>query len=417
MKKILLIFLLVFSSCFAKMQKPSPIPPASLYYLDFEPGICDTFCLEKLVAEKKDFSFLSRYSKEFSTPDLQRHYLSISRGVAKLIVTENMDLNSPKIGVLLPQNIIGGYANIISDTIFSYITAKNLNVKVKFYLTGNENEISIINAINKIQNDGISLVIAPLTAKGAEIVAKNSDINTLFFIPTLHYKMVQISKGNIFFGGIDYEEQILKLLEYSDYQNIAIFEDSSFLAKTLNNYIASNGANIEKKILVDNAQTSLLGKVDNGIKQNAAFLNLPLGSTAKTIYELKINDVVPNVYLTTQINYAPKLLSFVDYKDRKNLFIANSITHVPESVASISSILGVDIYYNWVAYSTAIGLDYLYNAFVNSDDKRIFNVNIIGSSIDYDIKVYKTSKYKFEPLDDEVIDLDFNAQSKINDEL
>ncbi|MDU5326417.1 MAG: hypothetical protein E6133_07615, partial [Campylobacter ureolyticus] len=75
MKKILLILLLIFSSCFAKIQKPSPIPPASLYYLDFEPGICDSQCLKKLIDEKKDFSFLSRYSKEYSNSYLESYYM------------------------------------------------------------------------------------------------------------------------------------------------------------------------------------------------------------------------------------------------------------------------------------------------------------------------------------------------------
>ncbi|WP_304341938.1 hypothetical protein [Campylobacter ureolyticus] len=405
MKKILLILLLIFSSCFAKIQKPSPIPPASLYYLDFEPGICDSQCLKKLIDEKKDFSFLSRYSKEYSNSYLESYYMSLASGIAKLVVTKDMDLSQQKIAVLLPQNIIGGYAHIVSNAVFSYIISKDLNVKVKFYLTGNENEASLVTAIDKIKNDGISLVIAPLTAKGAEIIAKNSDINMLFFIPTLHYKMVKASKGNIFFGGIDYEDQVLKLLEHSDYKNIVVFEDNSFLAKFLDEYISLSGANIEKKVLVDGAQTSLLGRVDESLKDVDVFLNLPLNATAKIIYELKINNLVPNSFFTTQINYAPKLLSLIDFKDRQNLFIANSITHVPQNIASISSILGVDIYYTWIAYSTAIGLDYLYNAFENTDDERVFKERIVGSSIDYDTKIYKTTNHKFELIKDEEVDL------------
>lgn len=96
MKKILLILLLIFSSCFAKIQKPSPIPPASLYYLDFEPGICDSQCLKKLIDEK-DFSFLSRYSKEYSNSYLESYYMSLASGIAKLVVTKDMDLSQQKL--------------------------------------------------------------------------------------------------------------------------------------------------------------------------------------------------------------------------------------------------------------------------------------------------------------------------------
>ena len=71
MKKILLILLLIFSSCFAKIQKPSPIPPASLYYLDFEPGICDSQCLKKLIDEKKDFSFYQDILRSIQIPILK----------------------------------------------------------------------------------------------------------------------------------------------------------------------------------------------------------------------------------------------------------------------------------------------------------------------------------------------------------
>ena len=67
--------------------------------------------------------------------------------------------------------------------------------------------------------------------------------------------------------------------------------------------------------------------------------------------------------------------------------------------------MGVDIYYNWIAYSTAIGLDYLYNAFANTDDKRVFKERIVGSSIDYDTKIYKTTNHKFELIKDEEVDL------------
>ena len=148
-----------------------------------------------------------------------------------------------------------------------------------------------------------------------------------------------------------------------------------------------------------------MGRVDDSIKDVDVFLNLPLNATAKIIYELKINNLAPNAFFTTQINYAPKLLSLIDFKDRQNLFIANSITHVPQNIASISSILGVDIYYNWIAYSTAIGLDYLYNAFANTDDERIFKERIVGSSIGYDTKIYKTTKHKFEPIEDKEVDL------------
>ncbi|MSN96106.1 hypothetical protein F1B92_02665 [Campylobacter sp. FMV-PI01] len=393
MRKIILFLVFSFLILDAKVQKLSNIMPAKCEYLNFEPGICDNACLVNLVNENKIFSFLSMYKDEFSDENLRKIYAIANNETATLSAINNLS-SSDKIGVLLPQNVIGNYAKVVSNAIFSYITSQNLEIEVKFYLSGNESRYSLENVLNNIKNDGISVVIAPVTVAGAKFIANNADENILFFIPTLSYEMVGISKGNIFFGGINYQEQILKLLNTSS-NKIVIFSDNSELAKTLNRYISQYNLDLFSTIFISDEKTTLLGMVDNSLDDSLIFLNLPLQKTSLVINELALNDIKPASLLSTQINYSPKLLSSTKYDYRKNLYIANIINEIPQNVLLNSFLFGVDMNYDWVAYSTAIGLDYLYSVFVNTNHTRIFKENIIGSSIDYESKIYQTNRYKF----------------------
>lgn len=397
MKKfnILILILLIFNVSYAKIQQLSSLPPAEIEYVDLEPNNCDLECLKTLVEEKKIFSFLSRYDEEVADENLKSIFATSANKSANFLAIDNMTekLSKDKIAVLLPEKSIGGYSHVVSDSVFSYIVSENIDVSVKFYLTGTEDPNSLMKAINNIKRDGISLVVAPVTARGAKFLAEYSDSDTLFFIPTIHYKMVENSKGNIFFGGIDYEKQVNELLKISNL-DILLLHDGSSLSKMINDYIALNGGEVSNSLLLSGVKTSLLGRVNS--KSSTAFLNLPLNSTAKAIYDLKVDNKFPQYLLTTQINYAPKLLSLVDYSDRKNLYIANSITSVPSDIAGVASLLDLDIYYNWVAYSTMIGIDYLYSTFVNSNHQRVFKELVVGSGIDYDTQIYKTDKYKFK---------------------
>ncbi|NLK66764.1 MAG: hypothetical protein GX282_04735 [Campylobacteraceae bacterium] len=393
MRKIILILLVVFSFADAKVQRLSPVPPASIEYIDLDPAPCDLSCLQELSQKNLIFSFLARYDESVADAEMKALYLAHSKGVAKIVVTQDMKagLSGQKIAILLPEKTIGGYSHVISDAVFAYIISEEINAEVKFYLTGTEEPNALMSAIKSIERDGISLVIAPVTARGANFLSNYSNPNTLFFIPTLHYSAVKESSGNLFFGGIDYEEQVEKLLNVSN-SDILILHDESALAKSINSSVMAKGE-VTNSLTINTAQSSLTGRVAK--KPTTVFLNLPTNSVARSISELKIDGFLPEYLLSTQINYAPRLLSLVGYEDRKNLYIANSIGNVPENIAGVASVLNLDIYFNWVAYSTVIGLDYLYSTFANPEHKRVFSEPVIGSSISYDTRVYRSDKYKF----------------------
>ncbi|CZE48752.1 hypothetical protein [Campylobacter geochelonis] len=395
MKKILILLFLVFAVVDAKVQRLSSIPPAGVEFIDVEPGICDKACLQNLVNNKLEFSFLARYDAKYADGNLTNLYARLGGGGNALLLAQTIAQNQKdKVAVLIPENVIGGYSHVVSDAIFSYVISQNINAEVKFYLSGDESPSALRSALRQIKNDKISLVVAPLTVNGAKFIAQNSELEMLFFVPTLNYDMVGISRGNIFFGGIDYKDQIAKLLDVAN-SKIALFSDGSGLGNTLNFYVESLGGEIFAKNVINNAQTTILGMVDDSYNDSAVFLNLPLNKTALVTNQIALDKITPTALLSTQINYAPKLLTSIKFSDRKNLFIANSITNIPKDVANTAAIFGLDMSYNWVAYSTAIGLDYLYSTFKNPEHERIFSERVVGSSIIYNTKIYKTTQYGF----------------------
>ncbi|PSM51734.1 hypothetical protein CBLAS_1162 [Campylobacter blaseri] len=403
MRQILILICLVPMFAFAKVQKISDIPPASINYIDIEHGNCDANCLQNLVNSGMEFSFLSRFKESNANNFLSNLYAKLSGNIKSLIAFGGLDggsknsSNSVKIAVLIPQQVIKGYSHVVSDAIFSYVISQNINADIKFYLSGNESSASLRNALSQIKRDGISLVVAPLTVNGARYIASNSDPNTFFFIPTLNYSSVGSSSGNIFFGGISYEDQVRELLNKSS-SNLIIYHDGSYLAKTLNGYVEINSNNVIAKNMVDNSKRALFDTIDEKFNESDVFLNLPLSKTEFVINEISINKAKPKAYLTTQINYAPKLLTSIEYGNRENLYIANSISYIPSDISSTASLLGLDMEYNWVAYSTAIGIDYLYSTYSGANKQRVFDEQISGAGIRYDTKIYKTTRYKFIPI-------------------
>ena len=84
-------------------------------------------------------------------------------------------------------------------------------------------------------------------------------------------------------------------------------------------------------------------------------------------------------------------------KDREKIVIANSIPlNIDKSVVNTNILLNNDIIYEWVNYSTVVGLDYIYSNV--TDAKRLFSEEIIDGQIVYDVKIVKTTGSGFIEL-------------------
>ena len=127
-------------------------------------------------------------------------------------------------------------------------------------------------------------------------------------------------------------------------------------------------------------------------------MNVPLVKTSLIASQLRVYKIKPYVILSTQINYNPMLLTLTQYADRKNLYIANSIGKTSVNMEELNSLFGHDIVYDWVNYSTSIGIDYMYTHYFVPIAEKKFNERIIDNQVEYDISIMQPKRYKFSKI-------------------
>lgn len=395
MKKIIAV-LLSCTMLFASNQYLSNIPPATIYYINLNPEVCDTKCLQDLLDNQYYISFLARYDENFANSELKENYNILTTSRPPL----NLGLVDARIAVLLPEKVIKSYSIIVTNAIFSYAIRRELNVDIKFFLTGDESPQNINKALLHLQTEGFKYIIAPLTLNGVLTISNPKYSNLIFYVPTINANSTNITNQNIIFGGIDYKDQIERLLYYAN-NKIAIFYDGSKLGNILNEYILKNNPNAYINELSGNKfNLKHTLRNNNKLKQATIFLNTPLIKTALLSSQFRVYDLDTYALLSTQINYNNALLSLTQPLDRKNMYIANSISTLDEEITSNNDILGQNINYDWVAYSTTFGFDYLYTTYINQDATQLLNESIDGNQVIYNTKIVTADSYGFHILDE-----------------
>lgn len=402
MKKIAVILMLLISFVVAKKEEiKSFIPPVSQEWINLEIKPCDDKCLKELINKNMLASFLARFVGS-NDRELNKIYATyVTKGITNEPFIVPSDFKQMTISVIIPHKVIKSYSNIVNNAILSYITRQNANLNVKFFLIGDESISAISNAINEIQSQNIKFIIAPMTANGVRNLAQHVQEDTLVFVPTIHKKIVGEIGANFIFGGIDYEAQISKLLMYSN-SNIATFSDGSVLGNMLDGYVDNLSGGVIYSSVIKSGNLDLKNEISRNarLKNSSVFFNIPMVKAALLASQLKIYNANTYALLSTQINYDPMFLNFAQYSDIKNMFLATSIAEVDKNLQSINAVLKQNLKYDWIAYSTSVGLDYIYTQFINSSAKKIFNENITNSQIIYDTYIYKTTPYGFEAIEE-----------------
>ena len=303
-----------------------------------------------------------------------------------------------KIALLVPKRVIKRYAKKVSNSILAYLIYRSGNFEYEVFNSIDESETNIITTLQKIKDRGYNFIIAPCTLTGANLISTYED-SAIVYIPTIHSKDVNFRSSNIIFGGIDYKAQIDKLLDYTN-DKLSVFSGKSRLAKQLTSYVSEHS--YQKNIYVktiDNARVNLkyVIKNNNRLQDSSIFLNMPLVSSALISSSFATFDIKPFALFSTQINYSPLLFSLMQKKDRKNFYIANSIGYINSRLNDIEQNLGNKIKYDWISYSTSIGLDHVYSKY-NSQDK-LFNEELENNQIKYRTKIVKIEEDGFKRVD------------------
>ncbi|MFA5453897.1 MAG: hypothetical protein WC272_01100 [Sulfurimonas sp.] len=307
-----------------------------------------------------------------------------------------------RIALLIPYNKIGRYAASTTNASFAYLMSKNRPFELKSYKIEDESYDEIFKALKKIQADGFSYIIAPLTQSGEKIVSKiNPQINIYF--PTINKKDTQTTSKYLYYGGIDYRAQSDLLLKES-VSPLVIFYDKSEIGEQLSNYQEykfkqdnATARNNVVKFSIPQQITSLEDKLKDNkrISGGSFFVNTPIVKSGMIMSQLTLYNTNATNVLSTQTNYNPLLLTMTQYQDRKNMIIANSITQNNDELIETNSLLGNDIVYEWINYTTTVGIDYF--SYIISGAKREYNIENINNQMIYPIVLLQPSVSRFTP--------------------
>ena len=428
MKKLIILLLPI--TIFAQSFLISNIPIPKTYIQNLDPYECNEECMQDYLDNDMIFSFLSHADKKLENEE-QNEIRVMNISILNLGAT--ILSSKVKIAMLLPYKKIGKYASSTTNATFAYLITKSHPFELKSYKLESEEQEEIQRVLELIEEDGFSHVIAPLTLKGVQnIINLGSPLNIYF--PTINKKDVQTDSIYLTFGAIDYEAQsdllikeaVSPLIIFSDKsqtgQKLAKYEEHAFkyttvIDETEDNTIKEiglfgifsenssqeppkikrilNEENIVIKHSISRRTTNLEHylKDKEEIINGSFFINTPIVKSGMIMSQLTLYDTNATNVLSTQINYDPLLLSMTQYIDRKEMIIANSITLKNNVLIETNSLLGNDIVYDWINYTTTIGVDYFFHQITNED--REYEIDVEEDQMIYDIELLQPSRSRF----------------------
>lgn len=402
-KKILLLLLLPFLA-FGQSDIFSNIPPAKIEIININPEYCDESCLFKLSKDKKIFSFIARFDRSIKNEELQNLMESYATEIGIYYRLRFDPLGkSLEIALLIPKKIIGKYSTTTIDTILAYLLSRDIDFRFKIFDSVDENLDSLNETIEKINDENFNFVVAVLSKK--ESLEALDDIDIPVYIPTMTNKDIK-TRSNIVFGGIDYEAQIQTLINQENDAITIIYNDDSSLGKDLGEITKS----LSQFVLIEDTITNKIAanfsknleKQEMFLAGSNVFLNTPVVKSGLLLSQIGISNERPSHILSTQVNFNPALLSLIRGNDTSNILIANSISDTEQKLIEYGLLLSSDMKYDWVNYSTALGVDlFLSNMSQNID--RYFVESFENNQAIYNINLYKIKNGIFVKLKDEEI--------------
>lgn len=296
-----------------------------------------------------------------------------------------------KLAFIYPSKIVAKYAKSSINTVLGYFDYKKIKYEVKIFDTLSEDETSIQEAFTNAKENGFTNVIALFTPRVINFLHSADTSDLKVYLPLTRKENVVLPNSNFIYGAISYEDQVNKLFEYSNTNNI-MFYQSSFLTSKLKTIYESTFNDVKVIKEIKKKRNYYKGIIkDYRIKNSTLFLNTPIVKTSIILSQLRAYSVYPKVILSTQINYNPKILTLTQEKDRSNFVIASSIDSVDDALNDSISLYGSDIIYNWVDYSTLVGVNYLYD----QNSSGLIKTVVDDNQVIYEPKLLKTTAYGF----------------------
>jgi len=390
MKKWIGLLLIICAGVLSAETLYREAPAKTVMMGDFEKSKGATF--QKLPDENVTEEVIT--AEEYLGEDVREETVKMSHSAADFV------MDRPKIALLVPRQVIGGYANSVANEILSYLIYSDKNFVFEVFDSGTQEEDALILALQKIHHKGYKVVIAPMTPSGANTLA-SLEKTLLVYVPTVNQDDIYIQNPNFFYGGIDYKAQVGALLNYAD-SKIVVFDDGSTLSKKISDYVTESRLEdiVYSKVIKNvNANLSYLLKKNHKLIDANIFLNMPVVKSALVAAQLSRYKVPYKKILSTQVNYSPLLFTLTQYADREKFYIANAIGKAPFVLEDMSRLIGADIRFNWIDYATSVGLDYLFTDYLGLRGSRVFHENLYGQQIYYATEIVQPKPGSFAQID------------------
>jgi SRSO17 transposase len=388
MRIVLGTFILISTLLFAKADKLSTLKLPQNIFIDLDITTCDDECLLSALERNEIFTFLSKYKSSDSL------FINSEYNLYKnLLNVNNIDISMIKVALLVPSRVVGKYSTTTTKSIISYMIHKKRDFNFRVFNSFIESKEALLDTFKEIKKADYRYVIALLTENGLSNLDKDSVDGLFIYIPSLNSEISNKELNNITYGGLDYTIQLQELKKLSN-GKVVNFYDSSPIGYKLLNYTRGAFDNIYQEKEIDNNPKfkSLIRWNKKAINHSSIILNTPIVKSSLILSQLNYHDANVDKILSTQLNYNPMIMNLTQRVDRKKFFVANSILNVPNLLSEKNLILDNSINYDWVNYSTSIGIDYIYSLITG--DEREFAEDIESSQVQYKTKLYQIGDSK-----------------------
>lgn len=305
-----------------------------------------------------------------------------------------------KLAIVFPSSDIDRYALEATNTLNAYLLQKEQPFALETFDMMVQNKKNIIKVFDRVRAKKIKKVILLITKDYVNMLQHVVDLQSFEIVLPLVNKYEQkltpkLLNSKILYGAISYKQQFDKLISYARNYALVEFYDNSPIGDTLHKYVKSKNLKYSRMIDDNNGRYKRILKYHKSkIDNSAVILNTPIVKSSILLSAATAEELQIPIVLSTQLNFTPLLFSLTQVNDRKNLVIASSIGELPADLREYNNLLGNNILYNWVNYSSIVAAEYLLNQNIEKFDE----LSIKDNQIIYPVKLYDVKYYSFKEI-------------------